>query len=181
MIVRELVKANQESLSKGVYLVLLHANKIPPHLGVLIEGAFYSLMVSGPVINMELAVLLRTVHQKQMPSLFVGIKGAKWHHLKDLCARKMKAYERVDEQTSCLKPINDFVNEAYSLDDNKSQFVFELLKHLELKQLLTNENYHFYLSQELKEGNYELLVYTMEEINTRIRKLNQQNVVRENG
>ena len=38
---------NESALNTGCYLCIWHANKIPPHIGILIDGSYFSLKVKG--------------------------------------------------------------------------------------------------------------------------------------
>ena len=38
-------------LNKGIYLSVVHANKIPPHIGIVVDGKYFSLKANGKDIN----------------------------------------------------------------------------------------------------------------------------------
>ena len=61
----------EESLSKNTWLVILHASRTPPHIGVLIDGNYNSLTIKGHELDININVLLKTIQQKKLkPYLF---------------------------------------------------------------------------------------------------------------
>ena len=60
-------------LQTGFFLCLLHADKIPPHIGCLVEGQFYSLKVKEKDEAVHVTTLLKAITLKKVPTLFVGI------------------------------------------------------------------------------------------------------------
>jgi hypothetical protein len=65
---------SDEVLKSGFFLCVLHADKIPPHVGCIIAGQFYSLKVSGKDESVDVSTLLKAITLKKVPTLFVGIK-----------------------------------------------------------------------------------------------------------
>jgi len=65
---------NQSTLSIGLFLVILHADKIPPHIGILCDGKFYSQKVNGKDFGVKLEHLLKLLLSKSIPTLFYKLK-----------------------------------------------------------------------------------------------------------
>ena len=99
------------SLNKGqfdffndkVFLLLLHANRIPPHLGLIIGGKGYSLTIYGPKVNWELNDIIRLVSVKKVKSMFFeldisDIGNLTWGDLNDLAIKHTIANPSVDSK-----------------------------------------------------------------------------------
>ena len=61
---------NAASLNKDSWLVILHANRIPPHIGLLINGNYNSLTIKGHELNVSIEALLKTISQKKNRECF---------------------------------------------------------------------------------------------------------------
>lgn len=63
------------ALNKDSLLVILHANRIPPHIGLLINGNYNSLTIKGHELNVNIEALLKTISQKKIESVFIELKN----------------------------------------------------------------------------------------------------------
>ncbi len=52
-------------IKKGNWLVIMHAKRIPPHIGILINGKYNSLTIKGHEINVDPSVILKIIQQKK--------------------------------------------------------------------------------------------------------------------
>jgi hypothetical protein len=48
-------------LSKGIYLVITEAKRIPPHIGLMVNGKYSSLTVKGNEVEVQAGVLLKNI------------------------------------------------------------------------------------------------------------------------
>ena len=62
-----------ESLNKGTWLVVLHASRIPPHIGLLIDGSYNSLTIKGQELDVAINVLLKTIQLKKIEAIFISL------------------------------------------------------------------------------------------------------------
>ena len=60
----------------GMYLVILHANDIPPHIGIIYNEKYFSLTVSGQTLGDDSKVLKKLIHRKQIKTLFIKLARA---------------------------------------------------------------------------------------------------------
>ena len=67
---------NQDLLLKDTWLVILHASRTPPHVGILIDGNYNSLTIKGHELNIDIKVLLKTIQQKKNRNGIYQIKKA---------------------------------------------------------------------------------------------------------
>lgn len=64
---------DENLLSKGVYIWVLHADKIPPHVGVSINGKYFSLKVSGKDLDVHFSGVLKIIRKKNIPCLIIPL------------------------------------------------------------------------------------------------------------
>ena len=64
-----------QELSKNTWIVILHASRIPPHVGILIDGSYNSLTIKGHELNISLPVLLKTSQQKKLKRFLFNLKN----------------------------------------------------------------------------------------------------------
>lgn len=88
---------------------VLHADKIPPHIGFSSENIFYSLKVSGKDEQLNVQHVLDLIHRKKIPSLFIQLKTVV--PLTEV-KHTYNQYERaVYGSVTCLTPIREFVHQ----------------------------------------------------------------------
>ena len=52
---------------------VLHADKTPPHIGISVEDAFFSLKINGKDEALEVQSLVHIIHKKQIPTLAITL------------------------------------------------------------------------------------------------------------
>lgn len=92
-------------LHKNVFLWVWHANKIPPHIGVSINGLYFSLKVSGKDESLPVDRVQRIIDEKGIPFLAIEIKG---NH-GDVVQIFNKYSSAKSGQITCLGPIKEFL------------------------------------------------------------------------
>lgn len=112
----------QDTLQSGAYIWIWHANKIPPHLGISVDGRYFSLKYNGKDVDLDVRKTLNILCKKQIPSLFVRLE-------KTILPEKLNAvFQQFDKATSegetCLRPILEV------LDMEGKETIFELLNLL---------------------------------------------------
>jgi hypothetical protein len=155
-------------LEKGVFLVVLHAGRIPPHIGLVADGLYHSLSIKGRDLNVPLEVLTKSVLQRKIPSLFIQIKTGSELLPEVLGAAfqtDVQRYHRVDiGVATCLSPLKHFFARTWKLDLTQVNYLYQLLPLLE-KQELLGCSYGWNMEALLQEGSFRLPYYTMTEIN----------------
>ncbi len=123
-----------EGIKKGMYLVLLHANRIPPHIGLMMDNVYHALSIKGQEINVSGEALLKNISVRKIPSVFVEIKKHPVFsnsHLSESFMEQVKLFDKVSVSgNTCLSPVKLFFDEYYALDKAKINLVFDLLKEL---------------------------------------------------
>lgn len=167
--------ANETVLQNDVFLVLLHANRIPPHLLVSVNGKLFTLTVKGATVDGELSALIKLIRKNKVETIFVKLNVPTVCTVEQLRAeikKFMLAYPRVDVSiATCLAPIKDFCHSVYSTETQKINFVFELLPKLN-EQKVTGDIYQMNMEDHIIQNSFSLRTYSMNDIYEGIRAVN---------
>ena len=154
-------------LSKGLYIAVIHATRIPPHIGMIADKMYHSLSIKGQDINTSTKALIKNSNIRKIPSLFIKIKSHPTFsdiYLREHFITNVQQFERVDiGVATCLSPIKLFFEEVYNLQMKDVNYLYELLPVLESEGLIESIS-----SLHLDEKNYQLPVYANKEINAGI-------------
>lgn len=94
---------NTVPLHRGFFLCVLHADKIPPHVGCLVEGHFFSLKVNGKDDEIPVNQLFKALSLKKVPTLFIRVDcEMKRDRVKEVYANYSSIHVG---QSTCLSPI----------------------------------------------------------------------------
>lgn len=112
--------------SQGIFLWILHATKIPPHVGISLDGQYFSLKMNG-IDDLAIEQVLKIMLKKEIPSVLVKLKENQAIYKRFLTVKN--TYERIiPEKTTCLSPISELL-----LSDHKDYLLPELLETLSLQ------------------------------------------------
>ena len=169
---RNIKKADEFNVRRDSFLVLLYADRVPPHLSLSVQGQLFSLDVRGATIGADIAPMWRLIHQRKIETLFVQLQLPP---LLDLAVLRQQlavltsAYPSVQVgNITCLAPIKDFCSKVYSTEVGDVDFVFDLLPKLEEQGVLA-DTYHLNMERYLDEnGAFKLRTYSMFDVNERI-------------
>ena len=153
-----------KNLNRGTFLCLFGADKIPPHLGLVVEGKYYSTSAKGSRVGENVELILRRVNQSAIPTLFIKLAIAE--DMQKL-ATAFKNYPKLKENQTCLLPIKDYIN-SIGEDVTSANFVFELIPILHNRKLIS-DSFSLYMN----DSSFELKVYSKEDIVSRIVKLQE--------
>ncbi|HXB40087.1 MAG TPA: hypothetical protein VNZ49_06060 [Bacteroidia bacterium] len=125
----------EEEIKKGIYLVLLHANRVPPHIGMMMDNAYHSLSVKGQEINISGDVLMKNISVRKIPTVFIEIKKHPVfsnNHLSESFIELVKQFDKVNTNgNTCLSPVKLFFDEYYALEKANVNLVFDLLNEIQ--------------------------------------------------
>lgn len=140
------------------YLWVIHADKIPPHLGISSNALFYSLKANGKDEALRVPNILQVLERKNIAVVFYQIdNSAVSEDLKVVFNR----FERtIPEQVTCLEPLKQLLNSPHAT------WIKELLRDLEGRKLLQNA-----FGWQLPEGFQQILDYNPEDIHKRLNQL----------
>lgn len=155
---------NENELSKGVYIAIVHATRIPPHIGLVVDGNYCSLSIKGQDINIPVSVLIKNSTIRKIPTVFVKVRSHSTFsniYLREHFITNIQKFPRVDIGiATCLSPIKLFFEEVYNVQMKDVNYLYELLPRLESEELIESATGLF-----VDEKNYQLPVYTNNEIN----------------
>lgn len=163
------------NINKGVYIFLHRASKIPPHIGLIINGTLFEISTNGPGYEQKGIDLLKTAQKRGVEVIFIElVKPQDGLELKQQIIRLVKHYHRVSNEISCLNPIKDFIELSYQIQVKQANFIFELLPILYAHQIV-KASFEVNLTHKLIENNFLLKTYTQEDINQCIAAVNRKN------
>ncbi len=167
------LKTSNQHLGKNNWLAILNATRVPPHIGMLIDGNYNSLTIKGQEFNISHEVLLKTIAQKKIESTFIKIKPhpvfSNYYQL-EILQEAIKKFVKVENNTStCLSPIKLFFQELYALQLDEKELLFEFVERLCENNFITD-----FMQFNQQEENDTLLLpyYTKETLQQKILEAN---------
>ncbi|MCR9173243.1 MAG: hypothetical protein NXI10_12150 [bacterium] len=113
-----------------VYLWVIHANKIPPHLGISLGDAFYSLKANGKDEGLSITKILHVLDRKDIATVFYQIDKEALVKLPEAIFSQLE--RTIPEQTTCLEPLKQIFN------DTEARWLKDLLQGLEAREMIQN-------------------------------------------
>ncbi len=156
----------KNKLLKGVFIWVIHTNKIPPHIGISLNGKFYSLKVNGKDNGIDIDIILKVLEKKKIHTLFIELKTLEWFELEGVFDRFK---DLSSPEITCLTPILEFFKE-----DSRIETVSELLVNLDKKNQIKS-----FFGLNLTTDFVGIPMYSKIDIQNRILKL--QDVKRNNN
>ncbi len=162
-------KFDQETLKKGTWLAILHAQRVPPHIGLIISGNYNSLTIKEHELNINTDLLIKTVLLKQIKSVFVKIVPHpvfSLDHQLAIFQEHLKTFGYVKQyETTCLTPVKIFFQEFYALTINENELLYDFMIRLKDNDYIESA---CALNMVLENG-IDLPFYTIEELNEKIK------------
>lgn len=145
-------------LNGSVFLWVIHANKVPPHVGISKGDAFFSLKANGKDAGIPLNRILKVLQAKEIATLFYEI-DPKAANLE--LENAFNRYERtVSNEITCLQPLKDIFG------DEQSVKVIDMLSFLEDQDVLVNQ-----YGWKLPEQFDGIPAYELSDIHNRLKSL----------
>lgn len=133
--ISNLLPANDTLLLNDVYLVLLYATRIPPHLLISVNGKVFTLSVKGATVDGDLSALLTLIRRKNIETIFIKLSLPPLFtidKLREEIRSCTLAYPRADIGiATCLTPIKDFCHSVYDTESKNVNLIFDLLPKLQ--------------------------------------------------
>jgi len=168
-----ILPANETVLLNDIYLILLYATRIPPHLLVSINGKIFTLSIKGATVDGELAALLQLIKKKKIETLFLRLQMPPIFTIDQLRKEIRQctlAYPRADIGiATCLTPISDFCHSVYDTDSKNVNLIFDLLPKLQQQDAM-KECYHLNLENHIAFGSFRISPYEVNDVYEAIRK-----------
>ena len=158
---------------KWIYISIIHATRIPPHVGMIIGNKYHSLTIKGQEVNVPVEALIRNNAVRKIPSVFIKIKSHPVYstdYLKEHFISTIQQFQKVEAGVAtCLSPIKLFFEETYGVDVKEVNYIFDLLPKLEKSGLIESVSAMF-----IEEKVFHLPVYNMNELVVGISKANDE-------
>lgn len=158
------------AIKRGIYLVLVYADRIPPHIGMLIDNEYHSLSIKGQEINVPGNALLKNIGLRKIPTVFIKIKKHPVfsnQYLNESFIEQVKLFDKVNtEGNTCLSPIKLFFDEYYAIKKENIRLIFDLLAYLKKNDFI-EETSGMNLS-EIKENIFYLQPYNESDLKSKI-------------
>lgn len=150
-------------LQSGMWIILIDADKIPPHLMLVEDGVCHSLEYDG-YKTYKPSTLFKIFNSKRKAVLAAKLDFA--------AVNASFFFERYQDKSgfTCLYPIKDYIDEQ-GIDVSNVHFIFELLPELDkVNSILLYKG----LNLSLENDQFLYQTYTREEIDRRIENLKNQ-------
>lgn len=169
--ISDIEKLEEVYLQDGVFLVLMHALTVPPHLLLIVSGKVFSISTLGPAVDEDVQRYLNLIKKRAIKTLFVKMNLPQVFTKEEL-QKKLReitlAYPRVDVGlATCLSPIKDFCENFVKINKKDILLVFDLLDSLKTHEAIA-ACYHLNLDTELVESRLLLKRYSVFEVNEAI-------------
>ena len=164
---------NEQELYRGVYLLILNARTVPPHLSLTVSGKVYGVNTKGPTFDKDVNVYLNYIKKYSIESVFVQLKLPLLYTDEEMLSsvrEVVKAYPRVDiGAATCLTPIKEFMNSAYKTEVHDVHLLFDLLPKLQSQNIIEGY-YQMNLDDAMRKGELLMKRYSVFEVNEAIHK-----------
>lgn len=161
-------------LSKHTWLVILHASRIPPHVGIIIHGNYNSLTIKGHELNVSVEALLKTIRQKKIESVFYQLKKHpvfSQEYLLEVFQHHIAQFDYVKQNhATCLSPVKLFFDEFYAMPKLNNELLFEMVQRLEDNHYIENTLMIHVDDKSVKNGKFNLPNYSSETLHEVIKK-----------
>ena len=151
-----------QELNVGSYLCIWYADKIPPHIGISINGSYYSLKVNGKDTAIPINEIVKIINKKNICSVFAEILvNIDSIEVERIFSRYKCAKEG---ESTCLSPIT----EMYYLN-NQIDILADLLNYFQSKQQI-GQLFGLNLIPDFK----GILSYNKKDIEARLKQLSEK-------
>ncbi len=156
---------------QGLWLLLLYADRIPPHLGLLYRERYYSLSTEGRSVGSDSTELFRLIGMKQIPTLFIELFPEEEKDLEPGLHRAFASRRDLEgASATCLDPIRDFLADEQRIPVEEAGLVHELLPIL-MDHGVVGKKLQVHLTHRLQENTFTMECYTRADVESRIRQL----------
>ena len=164
-------------LEDSPYLLILHADKQPVHLTLVVEKLFYSLTYKNCDTDLPIEKILKMIHMKKISCLWIKLKQPSIHLNSVSVSKIFNQFPPLQAKQSCLDPIWQILQVHYNIPQGKP-LVFGLLDSLNDHQLI-EQLASCYLPNS-GDGNFSMKRYDIDVVEDRIVKLQHFSSIRKN-
>ncbi len=168
--------ANENLLLRGSWIVLVNATRIPPHIGMIFNGKYFSLNINGQELDVNIFALLRRIELQKIKSVFVELKPHpvfSLDYLQQHFQQSILKHPKVSgSEATCFTPVKEYFSENYALPAQKMEYLYQLFPLL-YEQEVINSSFALHLTAEdlLPEMVFPLPVYNKKNIEDKLKSL----------
>ncbi len=152
-------------LDNHPHILILHADKQPVHVAFVWNELYYSLTYKGPETAIPLSTRLKLIRIRRIPCLWLKLNLPLISINKERINSIFNQYPPLNSSETCLTPIWDFLQIAYSIPSGKP-LIFGLLDSIaEHKLLLQIASFQL---DNIVNGEFSLPYYSSESVENRI-------------
>ncbi|MBK6833683.1 MAG: hypothetical protein IPG89_05140 [Bacteroidetes bacterium] len=166
-------KTDTSKLQKGLWIVVINAARIPPHIGLLFNGSYSSLNIKGVEKDIDFAVLLRTIEMQGIKTVFVKLTNHpvfSIDFLREHFLHEVEKYEKVSAENTCFKPVRTFFQENYVLWNNELDFLYQLFPALYANNMI-DYAMGLNIAELLEDDAFVLKAYSNKEIEDKLNEI----------
>lgn len=166
-------KTDTSKFQKGLWIVIINAARIPPHIGLLFNGSYSSLYIKGVEKDIDIAVLLRTIEMQSIKAVFVKVSNHPVFSigfLREHFLHEVEKYEKVSAENTCFKPVRTFFQENYALWNNEIEFLYQLFPALYSNSMI-DYAMGLNIDEVLKDDAFVLKAYSNKEIENKLNEI----------
>src|SRR5690606_12679195 len=108
-------------VKSGVWIVLINANHVPPHVIMICDNKTYSLEYNGVFIK-SVDSLLRFVKTRTIETVMFQVETSP-----EEVEPAFLKYKHLNNDVTCLAPVKDFCASNLNPQAQKCDFIFELI------------------------------------------------------
>lgn len=156
----------EDDLKKGTWITLLHARRIPPHVGLIIDGNYNSLTIKGQELNVSIEVLLKLISQRNIEAFFIRLVEHPVYstdYQLRIFQETIKQFDSVKTSLTCLHPVKLFFREFYALQLHENELLFDFLFRLNANNFI-----EAFSTQNFSSEILEIPFYTKEKLQSKI-------------
>lgn len=150
---------NANELYTGSYLWLIHADKIPPHIGFSVDGSYFSLKVKGMDYGVDVKSVLHVIQRKKIKTLFFHVETISASATNSVFSKYKYA---IANELTCLAPIKELMH------FKSAKRIHDLLDFL-----YQNGQIHSCKSLHISDEYNGLVEYSEQDIHNRLKGLHE--------
>lgn len=149
----------------GEFLLLIEPHRVPPHLGILKDGAYYSLSAKGVELAKDGSKVLEAMKKKRKKVLLLRVSIPEGNPPVESSFRSYQGKE--PPNSSCLAPIRDRCVEEGSADE-KVGTVHDLIRNLWDRGRMVPP--HFLIGEGAGSGSFRIPPYEGSDVEEHLRR-----------
>ena len=124
-IINDIKSGRVEDVAVGSLIWVIHADKIPPHIGISVNGKFFSLKSSGVDFGLPVRKLMNVIEKKSITTICFKLKEE--FNVNEVHQIFNQFVSTIPMEITCLEPIKGL------LSNSEAMKLTELLDGLYLK------------------------------------------------